>query len=282
MTRPNRPAGNLSLESPETILKNRVFLPGLPLDAAHRLTAVSTRVLYSDGTAVFNQGDHLPGVFVVARGALRISRTDGHGKIQVIDALTPGTCVGEVQAMDGGVAASSAAAQGETECWIIPSETLRSMTREDPEVALCFIQNLSSKVRHLLSLVETLELHSVPARVGRVILEHQSLNPSLGLVEFRETQGNLALRIGANRVCFNRALRFLTKEGIIQNTFPVVRILDFPRLHHFAGINRTTSTYGTGYTGAVAAPPPPPRPAGPSAQRFERNPPLMNQEQQSA
>jgi CRP/FNR family transcriptional regulator len=273
MNEPNRGTGRLSLEDPARIPKDPVFLPGLPLEAAHRLTAVSTRLLYAEGTTVFNQGDHLPGVFVVAQGALRVYRTDDRGNVQVIDTLTPGTCVGEVQALDGGGAASSAAAQGDTECWIIPADALRAMVREDPEVALCIIQNLAGKVRHLLSLIESLELHSVPERVGRVILEHQGHNPCRTLVEFQETQGHLAQHIGASRVCFNRALRSLSKEGLIQNTFPVVRILDYSRLHRFAGINRSTFSYGSGFSGTPAATPPTPRAPGP---KFKRNAPLVS------
>ena len=257
MTEPNRRTGMLSQEGSTTLLENRILLPGLPRESAHRLAAVSTRLLYSDGATVFLQGDPLPGVFVVVQGALRIHRTDGRGNVQAIDTLLPGTCVGEAQAFDGGVAASSARAQGRTECWIIPADAVREAAREDPDVALCFIRNLSEQGAPSPLPGGVPGAPFVPERVGRVILEHHSLNPCRTVVEFRETQENLAQRIGASRECFSRALRSLTDAGMIQNTFPVVRILDQPRLHRFAGVDRTTFSYGTGFTGAPAANLPP-------------------------
>jgi CRP/FNR family transcriptional regulator len=183
---------------------------------------------------VFTQGEGMPGVFVVIQGALKVFRTDGRGKVQVIDILQPGTCVGEVQVFDGGLAASGAEAHGDTECWLIPAMPLRLMAARNNAVAMCLIQHFAGKIRHLISLVETLSLHSVPERVAQLILEYQGRNPGRALVEFRETQEDLAQCIGASREAFSRALRLLADLGLIQSTFPVVRILDIQKLQRYA------------------------------------------------
>jgi CRP/FNR family transcriptional regulator len=210
------------------------YLAGLPAAEAEELAAVSELRRYADGATVFTQGESIPGVFVVIQGALKVFRTDGRGKVQVIDIIQPGTCVGEVQVFDGGVAASGAEAHGETECWLIPAGALRQMASHDHAVAMCMIQHFAGKVRHLISLVETLSLHSVPERVGQLILEYQARNPGRALVEFKETQEDLAQCIGASREAFSRALRLLADLGLIQSTFPVVRILDIQKLQRYA------------------------------------------------
>jgi CRP/FNR family transcriptional regulator len=210
------------------------YLAGLPAAEAEELAAVSEFRRYADGAPVFTQGENMPGVFVVVQGALKCFRTDGRGKVQVIDILQPGTCVGEVQVFDGGLAASGAEAHGDTECWVIPANALRQMATRDHAVAMCMIQHFAGKVRHLISLVETLSLHSVPERVGQLILEYQGRNPGRALVEFKETQEDLAQCIGASREAFSRALRLLADLGLIQSTFPVVRILDIQKLQRYA------------------------------------------------
>ncbi|WP_316411078.1 Crp/Fnr family transcriptional regulator [Mesoterricola sediminis] len=210
------------------------YLAGLPAAEAEELAAVSELRKYTDGTPVFSQGETIPGVFVVVQGALKVFRTDGRGKVQVIDILQPGTCVGEVQVFDGGVAASGAEAHGDTECWLVPANALRLMAVKNNAVAMCMIQHFAGKVRHLISLVETLSLHSVPERVGQLILEYQGRNPGRALVEFKETQEDLAQCIGASREAFSRALRLLADLGLIQSTFPVVRILDIQKLQRYA------------------------------------------------
>lgn len=220
----------------QTILNLRRvdYLAGLPQAEAEELASLSEVRRYADGAPVFNQGEMLQGIFVVLQGALKVFRTDGRGKIQVLDILQPGTCVGEVQVFDGGPIASGAEAHGDAECLVIPSQALKRMVQRNPAVAEVIIRHFAGKVRHLIQLVETLSLHSVPERVAQLILDYQSRNPGRNLVEFQETQEDLAQCIGASREAFSRALRLLADLTLIQSTFPVVRILDVQKLQRYA------------------------------------------------
>jgi hypothetical protein len=74
----------------------------------------------------------------------------------------------------------------------------------------------------------------VPERVALLILDYQGRNPTRTLVEFQETQEDLAQCIGASREAFSRALRLLADLSLIQSTFPVVRILDIQKLQRYA------------------------------------------------
>ncbi len=215
-------------------LQSVPFLSGLAPHLASELTALSEARRFEDGARVFQQGERLPGVFVVGSGALKVFRADGRGHVQVLDFIRPGQCVGEVQVFDGGPIASSAEAHGDTACWLIPAAPLRELVHRTPEVAEVLIQHFAGKVRHLVDLVDALSLRSVPERVAQVILDAQERQPERLLVEFRETQEELAQCIGASREAFSRALRLLTDLGLIQSTFPVVKLVDLPRLRTFA------------------------------------------------
>lgn len=221
------------------------YLAGLPVAEARELMAVSELRRYANGDTVFTQGEPMPGVLVVMQGALKVFQTDGRSKVQVIDFLQPGGCAGVDEAFDGGVAGSGAEALGETECWLIPPMPLRLLAERNHAVAVWLSQHLAGKIRHLLSLVETLSLHSVPERVAQLILDYQGRNPERCLVEFRETQEDSAQRIGASREAFSRALRLLADLGLIKNMFPAVRIQDLKKLQRYAR--------GWGQTGHVAS-----------------------------
>jgi len=214
-------------------LRKIEYLRGLPQQEADELARYSEFRRYPSGAPVFRQGEHIPGVFVVISGTLKVFRTDGRGKIQVLEMLEPGSCVGEVQVFDGGTVASGGEAHGETEVMLIPAEALRRMIHHDPAMADVIIQHFANKVRHLISLVETLSLHSVPERVAQLLLDRQAANPARLLVEFDETQEELAQCIGASREAFSRALRLLMDLGLIQSTFPVVRLLDVQKLERY-------------------------------------------------
>jgi CRP-like cAMP-binding protein len=207
---------------------------GLPAAEAKELFAVSEVMRFSDGDTVFTQGDPMPGVLVVIQGALKVFQSDGRGKVQVVDFLQPGACAGVDEAFDGGTAMSGAEALGETECWLIPPMPLRLLAAHNHTVALWLNQHLAGKIRHLIALVETLSLHSVPERVAQLILDYQGRNPERCLVEFRETQEDSSQRIGASREAFSRALRLLAELDLIKNMFPAVRILDLQKLRRYA------------------------------------------------
>jgi len=116
-------------------------------------------------------------VYVVVKGGLKVFRTDGRGRVQVLQFLKVGDCVGEVPVFDGAPTPSSSEAHGETECWLIPSAPLRQIVHRHPEVAEMIIHHFTAKVRHLVTLVETLSLHSVPERVAQLLLEAHESNP---------------------------------------------------------------------------------------------------------
>ncbi len=210
------------------------FFSALPRTEAEELARHSEHRKYSDGNRVYSQGDRLPGVLVVVRGALKVFRTDGRGHIQVLEFLRPGQCVGEVPVFDGSPIASSAEAHGETELWLIPGAPLRDMAHRRPEVAEGLMRHFAAKVRHLVGLVEALSLHSVPERVAQTILEYQAHHPERMVVEFEETQEELAQCVGASREAFSRALRLLSDLGLIHSTFPVVKVVDLAKLRRYA------------------------------------------------
>ena len=210
------------------------FLKGLDAAMAKELAAMSELRRYADGAKVFQQGERIPGVFVVAEGSLKVFRSDGRGHVQVLDFIRPGQCVGEVQVFDSGPIASSAEAHGETACWLIPAPPLRELAHRTPAVAEVLIQHFAGKVRHLVELVDALSLHSVPERVAQLVLDAQERNPGRMVVEFDETQEDLAQVIGASREAFSRALRLLADLGLVQSTFPVVKVVDLLRLRAFA------------------------------------------------
>ena len=215
-------------------LRTMDFVPGLPSSEAEELADVSEVRRFSDGAPVFTQGEGMPGMFLVIQGALKVFRTDGR-RVQVLDLLQPGACVGGVEVFDGGLASSGAEAMGDTVCWLIPATPLRLLASRNSTVALWLLQHFSRKVRHLVSLVETLSLRSVPERVAHLVLEYQDQNPGKALVEFAEKQEDAAQRIGTSREAFSRALRLLADLGMIKNSFPVVRILDLHKLRRYAG-----------------------------------------------
>jgi CRP-like cAMP-binding protein len=207
------------------------FLSELPVAETEELIGLSELRTYLNGAAIFSKGEKLPGLFVVSKGAFKIFRSVGQGKIQVLDVLKPGQCIGEVQVFSDGTADSNAEAKGNTECWVIPTNVLRQMVYKNPVVSEVMLRHLAAKVKHLVPLIETISLHSVPERVALLIAERYSSDKDF--VEFKERQEELAQYIGASREAFNRALRLLNDLGLIKAAFPIIQVVDSQKLKRF-------------------------------------------------
>jgi len=221
------------MNHPNTNQVKLAFLAELPDSETEELSLLSEKRSYSNGETIFSQGDTLPGVFVVSKGAFKIFRSVGQGKIQVLDVLKPGQCIGEVQVFSNGIAVSNVEAKGNTECWIIPADVLRQMVYKNPVVSGVMLRHLAAKIMHLVPLVENLSLRSVSERVAQLIIDRHNLAPDRDFVAFNEKQEELAQYIGASREAFNRALRLLNDIGLIKTAFPKIYMIDKQKLKRY-------------------------------------------------
>lgn len=211
------------------------FFDDLPEAESKLLADASELRSYANGETVFAVGDKLEVVYVVSKGALKITRATAKDKVQVIDMVMPGQCIGEAQIFTGAAAASRAEAHGKTECWLIPGAALRKVIHQNPIVSETIIKHLASKMLHLVPLVETLGLCTVTERVAQMVLGQAKTAQDEDVIEFLETQEELSRYVGCSREAFNRALRHLADMGLIQNTYPVVRILEPIGLQRYSG-----------------------------------------------
>jgi CRP/FNR family transcriptional regulator len=215
-------------------MRKTMLFDRMPQEQCEALAAKSELRTYTAGTVVHSQGDTLRGVLVVSKGRLKLLRSAGKDKTQVIDIAKPGQCMGEVQLLTEMPAVASAVAEEDTECWFIPADVVMPILMDDPVVAGALLWHLAAKIRRIVPLIEDLSLHTVPERVAKLILYFHRDAPDKSFVEFRETQESLARDIGSSREALNRGLKMLGELGFVQNSYPVVHILDEAKLRRFA------------------------------------------------
>jgi len=163
-----------------------------------------------------------------------VRRKCAQGRFQILQILLPGDSVGVIPVFDGEPNSCSVVAHTEATCWFIPAEPLRRLAFKHEEIGEAIQRHLCAKFRNLVGVIEGMSLHSVPERVAKLLLDQHRRNPGRSLLEFPEGEEDLAHYIACSRSTFSRALRQLDDEGMIRNTFPVIRLVDLPRLEAFA------------------------------------------------
>src|SRR6476660_2677335 len=97
---------------------------------------------YAAGEALFVTGDIPPGMYVLIKGSVRVARRDPLGHSAPIVELGAGQFVAEVGQLSGQPSFVDAHAIDEVEALLIPSENLRALMIEEPELGERIMQAL--------------------------------------------------------------------------------------------------------------------------------------------
>lgn len=185
-------------------------------DTARRVRQCSFR----PGQHIMLEGEPAPGLFMVLRGRVRLSRTAPDGREQVLAMVGPGEHFNPVPLFDGGPNPTTARAMSPVVCLLLPREDLLALIRRHPDLALAALSAMAGQLRELVTLVEDLAFRSVRARLARLLLAEAGE----GAAEL--THQELAERTGTVREIVGRALRRLSEEGLVRLERGRVIVLD--------------------------------------------------------
>jgi thioredoxin reductase (NADPH) len=110
------------------------MLPKLTQPEIDRLRRFGEVRRYAAGEALFVTGDIAPGMYVLIRGSVRVTRRDPLGHIAPIVEQGPGEFVAEVGQLSGQPAFVDVHAVDDVEALLIPPQNLRALMIEEPEL----------------------------------------------------------------------------------------------------------------------------------------------------
>lgn len=205
---------------PSSVLRQIPLFATFRPDVLARLAAHSVTRTYGPGHVLFTAGEPCRGLYVVETGRVRIYRTSPTGREQVLHSEGPGRAVAELPLFDGGPYPASAVTEVESRLVFVPRSEFEALYRESPDVAQAIIHELGRRLRHLVHVTETLAFRDVAARLALFLAEYadrhgeQTANGTEILLD--RTHEELSFELGTARESVSRALKQLTRKGIIQ------------------------------------------------------------------
>ena len=185
-------------------------------DIARRLRPCSFR----PGRYILMEGEQPPGLFLVLRGRVRLSRTAADGREQVLAMVGPGENFSSVPIFDSQPNPTTARAMSPVDCLLLPRLDLLALIGAHPDLALAALREMADQLRELMSLVEDLAFRSVRARLARQLLSAAAGDAA------ELTHQELAERAGTVREIAGRVLRRLAEEGLVRLERGRVIVLD--------------------------------------------------------
>jgi CRP/FNR family transcriptional regulator len=144
---------------------------------------------------------------------VKVFKTSIEGKEQILSIARPGESFNDVAVFDGEPNPVSAQAMGTVLLYGIKRSDMETIVKEHPQIASNIIRVLTSRVRHLISLVADLSFKHVIGRVAKILVEQ--IGGEAGLKP-RLTQQEMAAMAGTAREVVGRSLKELEEAGAIK------------------------------------------------------------------
>jgi CRP-like cAMP-binding protein len=229
-TRPKAPAvDKLSLLRNHPLF--REFTPAVLDQLAARMKRQTAR----RGSGIFAKGDAGIGLLGVLAGTVKISVLSTDGRELVLNIIHPGEIFGEISLLDGQPRTADAIALSDCELMVIERRDFLPFLRDQPSIALKFIEILCSRLRATSGQLEDTVFLNLPSRLAKTLL-HLSGGPekSNSTRKIPITQRDISQIIGVSREGTNKQLRAWVKRKWLRLERGSVTILNPEALEEIA------------------------------------------------
>jgi CRP/FNR family transcriptional regulator len=206
-------------------LETNQYFTGLSEALLDELTQSVSLLHYQKGEVLFWEGDPCAGLHIIQAGSVKLFRVSPQGRQYIVRVLQEGETCNEVPVFDGGPNPVNVEALEDTTAWVVDTQAVQALMRQNPDYALKVINNLGAQLRQLVRMVSEMAFFQVTHRLARLISEtpEEALSGESGA---RLTQDQMAARLGTVREVVARSLKELERSGAIQVENRRIRVKD--------------------------------------------------------
>src|SRR3982750_3164851 len=198
------------------------------------LQGYAARASWPAGFQIYERGTSADGLFVVTQGRVVLRSRVRAGRGFVPWVATPGETFGAEGLSQGGVYATDARADDQTETLFLSTSKLRAFIREQPAHALAVIGQVMAERTVLLDKLRELTTLSVEQRLVaalRRMAAHDSFTRSDGRIELCSARYRLLCElVGATRESVSLVLGRLSGEGLVERSGSTLYVTPSARL----------------------------------------------------
>lgn len=194
----------------------------------------AARATWPSGFQIYERGTSADGVFVVVGGRVVLRSRVRAGRGFVPWVATPGETFGAEGLSPGGVYATDARADDETDTLFLSSAKLRAFIREQPAHALAVVGQVMAERTALLEKLRELTTLSVEQRLVAALqrmASHDCFTRSDGRIELGSARYRLLCElVGATRESVSLVLGRLIGEGLVERVGGTLYVTPSSRL----------------------------------------------------
>jgi CRP/FNR family transcriptional regulator, cyclic AMP receptor protein len=228
---------SLSERHQQVLLGNPWFSGLAPEIRADAVARSHTRWL-AQGERLFSRGDPGDCCYAVLEGSIRISGTSREGREAVLTFYEPGSWFGEISLLDGQPRTHDGDAHARTLLLTIAAADFENLLATHPTLARELLRLECARLRAVAVVLESYGTQSLEQRfASRLLALAQAYGSSTqrGLsIELHLSQEVLAQLTGVTRQRVNQVLKVWESEGMIDQRYGRIVLVDRARLERLA------------------------------------------------
>jgi methylmalonyl-CoA mutase cobalamin-binding domain/chain len=174
---------------------------------------------YRMGSVLYWQGDPVDQVFVIKRGAIKVSTLSRDGEVHTYAIVGPGRLLGANAYLLGGAHESIAEALEESEVLAIPPDEFERALTGDPHLSTAVMRELARVAHSLTDRMRELSFLDVQQRLKRSLVrlarEHGLTTPEGIRINLKITHEEIGALVSANRTTITACLNELKRQGYL-------------------------------------------------------------------
>ena len=186
------------------------------------------------GTVIYSGSLDCTGLFLVKSGQLRAYILSDQGReITLYRLFDRDMCLFSASCMIHSMQFEmTIEAEKDTELWVIPAETYKSIMEESAPLANYTNELMASRFSEVMWLIEQILWKSLDKRVAEFLLEEAAIEDTSRL---KITHEAIANHLGSHREVITRMLRYFQNEGMVKLSRGMITILDEDKLEKLRG-----------------------------------------------
>ncbi|MHB0755094.1 Crp/Fnr family transcriptional regulator [Polaribacter sp. M15] len=212
----------------QCIVRQFNSLKHLSKDELIRISACKTSKIIKKGEPLFEEGDHINGIFCIKDGVCKISKMSENGKNQIVSLVQRGDLIGERSLISDEVSNLNAVAIDDMEVCFIPKEEIINDLEKNPNFTMDVLKTMANSLKKADNIIVDMAQKSVKQRLAETLLklEDKFGTNEMGAINVHLSREDIANIIGTATESAIRLLSSLKKSGSITFLKKDIKILN--------------------------------------------------------
>lgn len=201
-----------------------------------RISSCKTISFFKKGDVLFDEGEHLNGIFCIKQGTCKVSKMSENGRNQIINLVQKGNLLGERNLISEEVSNLKAIALSDMEVCFIPKEEIITDLEKNSNFSMSVLKKMANNLKQADNLIVDMAQKTSKQRLAETLLylDLNFVSPDTNFIDVNLSREDFADIIGVATESTIRLLSEFKKKKIINILGKEIEIINKKELEKIA------------------------------------------------